>query len=111
MAEEADLAVRILPEPGVEATVDGALLLLERWGVPLAATVLLEAFGDRLGDPLWGGGPNSREVLAASGLVESVTGPPVLAAPLPPLPSVLLRAAQTLLDGLELRSRASRRCT
>ena len=102
VAEEADLAVRIVPAPGVEATADGALALLEQWGVPLAATVLLDAFEDRLGDPLWGGGPNSRAVLVASGLLEDAAGPPALASPLPPLPSVLLRAAQTLLDGLEV---------
>ena len=103
VAEEADLAVRIVPVPGVVATTDGALALLEQWGVPLAATVLLDAFEDRLGDQLWGGGPTSRAVLAASGLVDGETGPPVLASPLPPLPSVLLRAAQALLDGMEVR--------
>ena len=102
VAEEADLAVRIVPVPGVEATADGALALLEQWGVPLAATVLLDAFEDRLGDPLWGGGPSSRAVLVASGLLDGAAGPPALASPLPPLPSVLLRAAQTLLDGLEV---------
>ncbi|HVH12592.1 MAG TPA: hypothetical protein VM759_06055, partial [Longimicrobium sp.] len=86
------LAVRIAPTPEVVLGDGGALALAERWGLPLAATLLLREFGETLEARLWSGGPTLRAVLDGSGLLQPGAEPPVPAPVLPPPSSIALGA-------------------
>ena len=95
---EADIT--IAPVPAAVLTTDGALLLVERWGLPLVSLIALSAFGSDLATPLWAGGPSPTSVLTSAGLVVAGSDPPTLAAQPPPAAQMALRALAALAAGL-----------
>ncbi|OKI45496.1 alpha/beta hydrolase [Micromonospora sp. CB01531] len=102
-AEAADAAITLAPVPAVVMTDDGALALVQRWAVPLVATIVLTAFADDLDTPWWAHGPTARSVLTTAGVVTTGPDGPEVAADPPPLPQVALRALAALADGLSAR--------
>ena len=105
-----DLRIRLAPDRGVTASPDGPRKLLEAWGVPLVGDLLLRAFGDKLDQPLWTGGPTARAALTQAGLIPSGTAlaptpgavPVVVPAP-PPLGELGLRGLRAVATGLTLK--------
>ncbi|MEH1097451.1 alpha/beta fold hydrolase [Micromonospora sp. CPCC 205739] len=101
-AEASDAAITLAPVPGVVMTEDGAIALVQRWAVPLVATIVLAAFADDLDTPWWAHGPSALSILTAAGVV--VTGPdgPEVAADPPPVPEMALRGLAALAGGLSV---------
>lgn len=97
---EADIT--IAPVPGAVLTTDGAVLLVERWGLPLVSLIALAAFGSDLTTPLWVGGPSPTSILSSAGLVVAGSDPPELAAQPPPAAQMALRALAALAAGLSV---------
>ncbi|MDC3960917.1 alpha/beta fold hydrolase [Polyangium jinanense] len=101
-AAKDEFAVRVAPVPELVLAAGAAMTLLERWGVPLVAQLLLRTFEAELPRSLWAGGPTVRAVLDASGLVEPNTTPPALAAVRPALPELALRALKALVTNVTI---------
>lgn len=98
---KADLAIRIAPTPEVIAHPEAALAFVERWGVPLAARLLLRELGAQLDVVIWPGGPTIRAVVEQAGLVEAGSDPPALAPPRP-LAELALRALAALVSNITI---------
>lgn len=97
-----EAAVTLAPVPGVVLTTEAAVLIVEQWGVPLAALVGVTGFEERVRTPLWDAGPSVLEVLTATGLVVAGSDPIALAATPPPIEEMALRGLAALADGLSL---------
>ena len=98
-AEKADLSLRLAPNPLLTFTPAGALALVERWGLPLSARLLLREFEDELDQALWTNGPTARAVLEDSEVLQPGIDPPALATALPGSPELALLALRALLSG------------
>ncbi|MGE3177280.1 MAG: alpha/beta fold hydrolase, partial [Vicinamibacterales bacterium] len=96
---EQALAVRLAPTPGLTSTPDGVSELVEGWGLPLAARIVVSEFEADLDRALWQGGPTARHVVEEAGLVQPGSHPPALDTPLPPPPDLVLRALRALATG------------
>ncbi|WP_437494023.1 alpha/beta fold hydrolase [Sorangium sp. So ce1014] len=99
-AGRSQVALAFAPAPSLTFTEAGAFALLEKWGVPLVATLLLRALDAQLGEQLWSNGPTARGILEGAGLIRA--GSNALAAPLPPAVDLVLGAAQALASGASI---------
>jgi hypothetical protein len=99
------LAVQLIPQFSVQGLGGGsgtpaaAVDLIEQWGLPLAAALLLGVgqVQTELGNPLGGAaGPTAGSILAAAGILTGPAGHYRLASPLPPLGQILAQLAAAL---------------
>ena len=102
VSERADFAIRIAPTPELVLHPEAALALLERWGLPLAAQLLVRELADSLVNPVWRGGPTIRSVLEQAGVVVAGSNPPAVAAVLPPAAQTVLRALAALVSNVSI---------
>ena len=99
----ADITISLAPAPGLDVGVDAPMALIEEWVIPLAASLLLDAFaGDPLTLELYHDGPTVREVLDGSGLTAPGSDPPALAAVRPAPQVMALRALQRVVSDVEV---------
>ena len=98
-ARRADLALALVPTPGLTFTGDGALGLLGAWIVPLLTRFLLPSFTSLLSEELWTGGPSAGEVLEGAKLIDGFPAAPVLRPHIPALGVVALGGLATLARG------------
>lgn len=98
----ADLALFLPPRRAPVISARAPWMLLEQWGVPLVAKLLVTAFDAKLDAALWSGGPTVGAVLDGSGLTLPGTRPARLASPLPPVATLGLRALLSALQGVPL---------
>src|SRR5206468_972450 len=94
-----DLAVQLSPEFGVTGAQPIAVLV-ERWLVPGAASLLLRRFRDLLARPIWQDGPSAHDVLVTARLIDADDR---LQVPLPPPTNLVLSALSALAAGRSLK--------
>jgi hypothetical protein len=95
-------AIQVAPTPAVLIHPDAALALLEQWGLPLAARILVRELGGELGKEIWPGGPTVRHVLEQAGVVVEGSSPAAVAATLPPAAELALRALAALVTNVTI---------
>jgi len=95
VTDESTLAIALAPVTAVLPNAEALALLAERWLVPLASELAVQAAEPLLTRQLWSGGPTLGELLQ-SGSILATGGPPFhLQSPLPAIatiPGELLRA-------------------
>lgn len=97
-----DMALALAPNFVLTSTDAGAVAMLEKWGIPLVAMLLLHAAKANLDEPLWKinpttYGPTTRDILESAGLIRTSSLPAALARPLPTAVELVLNAAKALI--------------
>jgi hypothetical protein len=102
VSEKADFAVLIAPSPELVLHPQAAVALIERWGLPLVAQLLVREFEAELEKSLWAAGPTARSVLEQAGVLKAGVTPPELASPLPKPEDMALRALKALVSNVTI---------